>query len=143
MVEQVAQSPAVSARRYPLTLLAAFAVLAFALAVVGVYGVVSYSVTQRTREIGIRIALGARDRDVTGLILRSGLRLVLVGTVVGVGAASIVSRSLSSLLYGVGANDVLSYGAVAAMLACVALAASYIPARRAVRFDPATVFRAD
>jgi putative ABC transport system permease protein len=117
---------------------AAFAVL---LAVMGIYGVMSYYVNQRTREIGIRVALGAKSGDVLGLVVRLALKLSLIGVVVGVALALAATRLLATFLYDVKPSDPLTYGAVAATLVTVALLASYIPARRATKVDPMTALR--
>jgi ABC-type antimicrobial peptide transport system permease subunit len=124
-------------------LLASFAATALILAALGIYGVIAYSVVQRTREMGIRIALGARAEDVLGMVMRQGLTPVLIGLAVGLGAAAVGSRVLRSLLYGVAATDLATYAAVAAFLAAVAAAASYVPARRAARSDPMTALRTE
>jgi predicted lysophospholipase L1 biosynthesis ABC-type transport system permease subunit len=121
----------------------AFGLLALALAAVGVYGVVSYSVTQRTREIGIRMALGARLAAVLGLVVRQGAGLAVVGIAVGLLAAFGVGRVLGSLLYGVRPSDPLILGGVALLLGFVALGASYLPARRAARVDPLLALRSE
>ena len=122
-------------------LLSSFAVLALVLAAVGIVGVVSYTVAQRTHEIGIRVALGARRSDVLRLVLAQGAKLALLGLGIGTAAALGLSQFLSSLLYGVTARDPLTFAGVAALLAIVALAASYIPARRAMRVDPMIALR--
>ena len=122
---------------------AVFGLLALSLAAVGVYGVVSYSVTQRTREIGIRMALGARLAAVLGLVVRQGAGLAGIGIVVGLLAAFGVGRLLGSLLYGVRPSDPLILGGVALLLGAVALGASYLPARRAAKVDPLTALRAE
>ena len=124
-------------------LLASFAATALILAALGIYGVIAYSVVQRTREMGIRIALGARAEDVLGMVMRQGLTPVLIGLAVGLGVAAVGSRVLRSLLYGVAATDLATYAAVAAFLAAVAAAASYVPARRAARSDPMTALRTE
>jgi putative ABC transport system permease protein len=103
--------------------------------------VLSYAVTQRTREIGIKIALGARRGNLLGDILREGLSLTLVGALIGVGGAFLLTRLMASLLYGVTAHDPLTFGAVVLLLTCVSLAACYIPARRATRIDPLVALR--
>jgi putative ABC transport system permease protein len=123
--------------------LAAFAATALILAALGIYGVIAYSVVQRTREMGIRVALGARAEDVLGMVMRQGLTPVLIGLGIGLGAAAVGSRVLRSLLYGVAATDLATYAAVAAFLAAVAVAASYVPARRAARSDPMTALRTE
>jgi putative ABC transport system permease protein len=122
-------------------LLAAFAATALVLAALGIYGVIAYSVVQRTRELGIRVALGARAEDVLGMVMRQGLTPVLIGLAIGLAAAATGSRVLRSLLYGVAPTDLGTYAAVALFLAAVAAAASYVPARRAARSDPMTALR--
>jgi predicted permease len=118
-----------------------FGLLALVLACIGLYGLLSYEVSRRTREIGIRMALGAQERDVLRLVVKQGLALAVVGAVVGIGVALGVTRYLTSMLYGVHANDPVTIGAVAVLLALVALAACYIPARRATRVDPMVALR--
>jgi putative ABC transport system permease protein len=132
-----------SDRRYPMLLLAAFAALAVLLAAVGIYGVLSYAVNQRLREIGVRMALGARRSDVLGLVIGSGMRLTLVGVAIGAAGGLLASRALGRLLYGVTATDPLTFAAVAGLLAVVALIAIYFPAARATRVDPMTVLRTE
>ena len=134
-------SAALSAPRAVTALLSAFAGLALVLGVVGIYGVISFFVSQRTREIGVRVALGALPRDVQKLVLGEGLSLTLIGVAVGLSAAFALTRFLGSLLYGVGATDPLNFAAVALLFATVALAACYIPARRALRVDPLVALR--
>jgi putative ABC transport system permease protein len=126
---------------YQTALLAVFAVLALLLAAVGIYGVMSFGVSQRTHEIGVRMAIGASPGSVMKLILGEGLRLVALGLAIGVAGAFALTRSLSSLLYGVGAADPLTFAAVAAVLAVVAFAACAVPARRAMRVDPMFALR--
>ncbi len=118
-----------------------FGLLALVLACVGLYGLLSYDVSRRTREIGIRMALGAQQREVLRLVVKQGLTLAFVGAVAGVAVALAVTRYLTSMLYGVHANDPLTIAAVAALLCLVALAACYIPARRATRVDPLVALR--
>jgi ABC-type antimicrobial peptide transport system permease subunit len=118
-----------------------FGLLALVLACIGLYGLLSYEVSRRTREIGIRMALGAQERDVLRLVVKQGLALAVVGAMVGIGVALGVTRYLTSMLYGVHANDPVTIGAVAVLLALVALAACYIPARRATRVDPMVALR--
>jgi putative ABC transport system permease protein len=134
---------ALAPTRFALALLGTFASVALVLSVVGLYGSIAYSVTQRTREIGVRIALGASSGAVTQLVLSDGVRLGSVGLVVGLGTAIAATRTLSSLLYSVSAGDPITFVATGAIVAIVALAASYIPARRAMRIDPVEALRAD
>jgi putative ABC transport system permease protein len=137
----IAESPAVFLRRFPSFLIGSFAGLAMVLAMVGLYGLVSYSVSQRTREIGIRMALGAQRDDVLHLILRQGLRLAMFGVGIGLVAAAILTRMMSSLLFGVPPVDIATFLATACVLAVVALAACLIPSRRAARVDPIVALR--
>ncbi len=130
-------------RKFTMTLLAIFAGVALVLAVIGLYGVISYSVAQRTRELGIRIALGAQKRDVLGLVVGEGMRLVAVGLALGLIASLGSMRLLSSLLFGIGANDPLIFLALSFALALVALLACFIPARRASLVNPIQALRAD
>jgi ABC-type antimicrobial peptide transport system permease subunit len=118
-----------------------FGLLALVLACIGLYGLLSYEVARRTREIGIRLALGAQSGDVLRLIVKQGIVLALVGAAAGIGVALGVTRYLTSMLYDVHANDPVTMIAVAALLALVALAACYIPARRAMRVDPIVALR--
>jgi putative ABC transport system permease protein len=128
-------------RRFNLTLIAVFALTALALAVAGVYGVVAYGVTQRTQEIGVRMALGAKPRDVLRLILRQGLTTTIVGVGIGVAGSFAIARSIQSLLFGVTSTDPLTFAAVAASLIAVAGLACYVPARRATKVDPMRALR--
>jgi putative ABC transport system permease protein len=127
--------------RFNTVLLGIFAVLALVLAAVGVYGVVSHTVNQRTHEIGIRMALGAQGEDVLGLVLRQGMKLVLIGLAVGLACAFLATRQLESMVYGVSTKDPWTFATVALALAAVALAANFLPARRATRVDPLTALR--
>jgi ABC-type antimicrobial peptide transport system permease subunit len=108
---------------------------------VGLYGIMAFITSERTTEIGIRMALGAQRADMLGLILRQSFTLVAIGIVVGIGGAIAATRVLSTLLYGVSAADVATYGAVVLLLALAALIASYIPARRAMNVDPMIALR--
>jgi putative ABC transport system permease protein len=127
--------------RFGTLLLAAFAGLALTLAAIGIYGVMSHSVAQRQSEIGVRMALGARARDVLALVIRQGIALVFIGVVLGLLGALALTRVLSSLLYGVSATDPLTFAAIAMLLLGVSWIACYIPARRAARVDPLNAIR--
>ena len=111
------------------------------LGAVGIYGVISYSVAQRTREIGIRMALGARRKEVLLLVVGQGAKLALLGVLAGLVSAALLTRLMAGLLYGVGAGDPTTYVAVSLLLMFVAAAASYVPARRAMRVDPMVALR--
>ena len=139
MDEVVAAS--LASNRFNTVLLGLFAGLALVLAAVGVYGVVSYTVDQRTHEIGIRMALGAHRDDVLGLVLRQGMILVLIGLGLGLAGAFAATRQLASLVYGVSTNDPWTFAIVALVLAAVAFAANFLPARRATRIDPLIALR--
>lgn len=134
-------SDSVSARRFSALLVAAFAVLALALAAVGIYGVMSYTVSQRTQEIGIRMALGAQPGNVQGMMLGHSVKLTLIGVSLGLAGAFALVRFLKSLLFGVGAYDAVTFTGVPLLLAAVAIAASYLPVLRAVRVDPIVALR--
>jgi len=136
-------SEASAERRFSLLLLMLFAGLALLLSAIGIYGVMAYSTTQRRHEIGIRLALGAGSSDVLSLVVGQGMRLVGIGLLLGLTGAWLLSRVLTSQLYGISARDPLTYLSVAAILGLVALAASYLPARRALRVDPMTSLRSE
>ncbi len=127
--------------RLNMVLLGIFAGLALALAAVGIYGVISYSVTQRTHEIGVRMALGAQRGDVVRLILSHGLRLALVGLAIGIAGALASTRALSRMLFGVSTTDPMIFAGLSLLLIAVAAVASYVPARRAMRVDPMVALR--
>ena len=128
-------------QQFNLVLVGLFGALALILAAVGLYGVAAYSVAQRSREIGIRVALGAQPREILRLVVGQGAKLALLGLAIGTFVALALTRLISSLLYGIGAHDPLTFVAVAALLLLVAVAASYIPARRAMRVDPVVALR--
>ena len=128
-------------RRFNLLLIGIFAGLAFVLATVGIYGVMAYAVTLRTREIGIRMALGAERRDVLALVFRQGLALLLAGEALGLAGALACNRALSSMVFGIATTDPATYGAVTLAWAAVALCACWVPARRAARVDPMVALR--
>jgi putative ABC transport system permease protein len=127
--------------RFPMTLVWIFAALALILAAVGIFGVMSYTVSRRTNEMAIRIALGARRREVLRLVLREGLGVTLFGVSLGLMAALALSRIMAGYVYGIKATDPLTFAASALLLVLVALGASYIPARRATRVDPMIALR--
>jgi ABC-type antimicrobial peptide transport system permease subunit len=133
----------VARTRYAGSLLGGFAALALVIAVVGIYGVMSYLVTQRARELGVRIALGARPRDILRLVLREGLRLSALGAGLGLLAAFGATRVLGRLLYEVSPADPLTYAGVTLLLIAVVLVTCYIPARRATRVDPIEALRSE
>jgi len=128
-------------RQFSLSVASLFAALALALASIGLYGVTSYAIAQRTHELGVRIALGAQPKDVLQVVLAQGVRLALIGLALGCGAALALTHLMAGLLYGVGARDPITFLAVAALLLVVVLLASFVPARRAMRIDPTTALR--
>ncbi len=134
-------SDSLAARRFSMILLGIFAALALVMSCVGIYGVISYLAGQRTHEIGIRIALGAERRDVLRMVLGEGAKMALVGVAIGLVAAFGLTRLMANMLFGVSAHDPLSFAAVAGLLIMVALAACYIPARRAMKVDPMVALR--
>jgi len=132
---------AVARQRFSMLLLAIFAAVALVLAAVGIYGVMSYSVAQQTREIGIRMALGAQRSDVLKMTIKQGLKLVGLGLVIGLAAAFVLTRVMATLLFGISATDPLTFITISFVLLVVAMLASYIPSVRAMRVDPMVALR--
>ena len=130
-------------QRFSALLLVGFSLVSLLLAAVGIYGVLAYTVTERTREFGVRVALGADPARITALVLGMGARLVLGGTVAGLAGAMLLTGLLKSMLFGVGAHDTVTFAAVPLVLLSVALLAAYLPARRASRMAPVEALRAD
>ena len=130
-----------SQSRFNAALLATFAVVALIMSAVGIYGVMTYAVTRRRHEIGVRMALGASRANVLGDILKRGMALALAGSVIGVSGGLILSRLMATLLFGVQPSDLLTFSGAAALLIIVALAACYVPARHATRVDPVVTLR--
>jgi len=138
-----AKTESLGDNRLSSTLLGIFAIIALLLSAIGIYGVVSHGVEQRTREIGVRAALGASPAEILKLILRGGLTNVLLGLVIGIAGVFALTGLLSSLLFGVGDRDPLTLAGVAAILAAVAMAACYVPARRATKVNPIIALRCE
>ena len=132
-----------AARRFTLTLIGLFTAIALLLAAIGVYGVIAYNMSQRTRELGVRIALGAMPRDVVGLVVRDGLKLAVIGVAAGLAVAIALAPVLRSMLYAVTPRDPITFLSVALTVCAVALLASWLPARRASRIDPVESLRSD
>jgi predicted permease len=141
MDERVQES--LARRRFSMVMLGLFAALALALATIGIYGVMAYMVNQGTREIGIRLALGATQRNILHLIVRQGMILALTGVAIGLAGAFALTRLMRSLLFGIRSTDPLTFAGIAALLTLIALLASYIPARRAARIDPMVSLRCE
>jgi ABC-type antimicrobial peptide transport system permease subunit len=143
MEELLRESQSVFMRRFPLLLVGTFAATALVLAIVGIYGVVSYSVAQRSREMGIRLALGAQPRTLVALVVRHAIWMAAIGVTVGIATTIMLGAFADKLLYGVRSSDPLTYASVAMVLAIVAVCATISPARRATRVDPALALRAE
>jgi putative ABC transport system permease protein len=141
MNEVIAES--VAQRKFSMILLTAFAAIALLLAAIGLYGVLSYAVTQRTQEIGVRMALGADRRDVLLMVIGRGMKFTLVGAGAGLVASLALTRFMKGMLFGVTASDPLTFATVAALLLAVAWLACWIPARRATQIDPLAALRCD
>ena len=135
------RAESVAPERLNLTLLSLFAGIALVLAIVGIYGVMSYSVTQRTHEIGIRMAIGARPLDVFKMVMGNGMKLALLGVVIGLAGAFILTRFMATMLFGVAPTDALTFGGISVLLIAVALLACYLPGRRATKVEPTISLR--
>jgi putative ABC transport system permease protein len=143
LLTETALANTIDAPRFNMALLTAFAIIALVLAAVGLAAVIGYEVTERTHEIGIRMALGARAQNVRRLAMRHGLTPALVGVVLGLIGAFAATRLAASMLYGITPRDPLTFGGVVALLVLVALGASWVPARRATRVDPMIALRSE
>jgi ABC-type antimicrobial peptide transport system permease subunit len=141
MEERVGES--LARRRFSMLLLGIFAGIALVLATIGIYGVMAYLVNQGTRELGIRIALGASQRNILSLVVWQGMALAFAGTTLGLAVAFLLTRLIRSLLFGVDATDPLTFAGISLLLAIITLPACYIPARRAARVDPLISLRCD
>jgi len=137
------RSTALQSDRFNLWLMGSFALLALLLAALGIYGVMTYTTAQRTRELGIRLALGAQNRDVLKLVTVHGMKLALIGVTLGLLGSFALTRLMKSLLFGVGPTDPLTFALVPLLLGVVSLAACYIPARRATKVDPLIALRSE
>jgi putative ABC transport system permease protein len=136
-----ALSRSTAPRRFSMTLLTVFAALAVLLALIGIYGITAYAVTQRTRELGLRMAIGARPVEVVGMLLRENLVLVIGGLVLGLAGAALATRVLRTMLFGVSTLDAVTFLGVASVLGGAAMLATWVPARRAARIDPIEALR--
>jgi predicted permease len=141
MSQIISDSPTMLLRAYPAYLIGGFAILALLLAALGIYGLLSYSVTERTRELGLRMALGAKQADLLRLVVGNGIKLTTIGIAVGILGGFAVARLIASLLFGVGPTDLPTFFGVAALIIVAASFASYLPARRAARIDPMVALR--
>jgi putative ABC transport system permease protein len=141
-MEQIA-ARAFAPWRFSTIVVSVFSIMALAFAAVGLAALIAYAVTRRTREIGVRVALGAQPRDVVGLLLKEGVWMTLGGLAAGMLTAWILRRSVASMLFGVSPEDGATFGGVIVMLAAVSLLAAYLPARRAARIDPAVALRSE
>jgi ABC-type antimicrobial peptide transport system permease subunit len=141
MAEIISTSPTMMIRGYPAYLIGGFAALALLLATLGLYGVLAYSVTQRTRELGLRMAVGAQRSDLLQMVLNNGLKLAAIGVFLGITGGIAGARLIASLLFGVAPTDVPTFIGVGAVLFIAALAASYVPALRATKVDPMVALR--
>jgi len=141
MAQIISESPAILLRSYPAYLLGAFSGLALLLAVLGLYALLAYSVAQQTRELGLRMALGAQQKDVLRLILNNGVKLALIGGALGIAGAVAAGRVIASLLFGVAPTDTTTFAGVCLVLMISVLTASYVPAYRATKVDPIVALR--
>ncbi|MGH9850563.1 MAG: FtsX-like permease family protein [Blastocatellia bacterium] len=141
MEERIAKDSSIGEARAVSELAACLGGLALLLAAIGIYGVMAWSVAQRTREIGIRMALGAESRDVLRLVIAQGMRLALLGAVIGIAVSLAVTQVMKSMLFGLSAMDPVTYAGVTLLLSLVALAACWLPARRATKVDPLAALR--
>jgi putative ABC transport system permease protein len=137
-----AVSESLAQRRFSVNMVGLFALTALLLAAIGIYGVISYIVGERTHEFGIRLALGAERKNILRIVMQQGLRMAVVGAAIGIVGALIVSQFMATLFYGVAAADILTFGGVALLFISVALVACYLPARRATKVDPIVALRA-
>jgi putative ABC transport system permease protein len=138
---QQVYSASLGSRKFNVMLIGFFGITALLLATTGVFGVMAYSVSRRTRELGVRIALGATSRDVLRMVLGQGMRTILIGVAIGIAGSFALTRTLSSLLFGVTATDPVTFAGVTLLLIAVAMLACYIPARRATKVDPMVALR--